>query len=61
MLIRDDRNMPEKRASTAFPIGLILLAICAIFAYLAIGGALLENGTETVVYTPQIAEMPEAR
>ncbi|GEC38614.1 membrane protein [Sinorhizobium meliloti] len=53
--------MPERRATAAFPIGLILLAICAIFAYLAIGGAMLEGETETVVYTPPIADAPEPR
>ncbi|GCA53364.1 MAG: hypothetical protein KK482_21115 [Sinorhizobium meliloti] len=58
MLTHEDRNMPERRATAAFPIGLILLAICAIFAYLAIGGAMLEGETETVVYTPPIADAP---
>ena len=53
---RTDRLTPEKRASATFPIAVLLLAICAIFVYLTIGGALLEDGTDTVVYTPQIAD-----
>ncbi|ABR62669.1 hypothetical protein [Sinorhizobium medicae] len=61
MVTHDNSNMPERRATPAFPIGLILLAICAIFAYLAIGGALLESETETVVYTPPAADAPEPR
>lgn len=61
MVTHDHSNMPERRATAAFPIGLILLAMCAIFAYLAIGGALLESETETVVYTPPIADAPEPR
>ncbi|WP_018010243.1 hypothetical protein [Sinorhizobium medicae] len=62
MVAHDNSNMPERRATAAFPIGLILLAICAIFAYLAIGGALLlESETETVVYTPPAADAPEPR
>ncbi|ASY72720.1 membrane protein [Sinorhizobium fredii USDA 205] len=51
---RHHRQTPEKRASATFPIGVLLLAICAIFVYLTIGGGLLE--TDTVVYTPQIAD-----
>lgn len=51
---RQHCQTPEKRASTSFPIGVLLLAICAIFVYLTIGGRLLE--TDTVVYTPQIAD-----
>ncbi|MGZ2377844.1 hypothetical protein ACVI3U_005810 [Sinorhizobium medicae] len=61
MVTHDNSNMPERRATAAFPIGLILLAICAIFAYLAIGGALLESEMETVVYTPPAADAPEPR
>ncbi|MDX0431969.1 hypothetical protein GOL30_24530 [Sinorhizobium medicae] len=61
MVTHDNSNMPERRATAAFPIGLILLAICAIFAYLTIGGALLESETETVVYTPPAADAPEPR
>jgi len=52
MVTHDNSNMPERRATAAFPIGLILLAI---------GGALLESETETVVYTPPAADAPEPR
>ncbi len=55
MFTRNDRQTPEKRASAAFPIGVLLLAICAIFVYLTIGGG-VEDRTDTVVYTPQIAD-----
>ena len=53
---RNDRLPPEKQASATFPIGILLLAICAIFVYLTIGGGLLEDGTDAVVYAPQIAD-----
>ncbi|MEY9532157.1 hypothetical protein [Sinorhizobium fredii] len=56
MFIRDDHNMPEQNASTAFPICLLLLSIGVIVAYLAIGGAWSERKTEIVVYTPQITD-----
>jgi hypothetical protein len=56
MFTRNDRQTPEKRASVSFPIGVLLLAICAIFVYLTIGGSLLEDGTDAVVYTPQVAD-----
>ncbi|AUX79973.1 hypothetical protein NXT3_PC00813 (plasmid) [Sinorhizobium fredii] len=29
---------------------------CAIFVYLTIGGGFLEDGADTVVYTPQVAD-----
>ncbi|KSV87485.1 membrane protein [Sinorhizobium fredii USDA 205] len=47
--------------STAFPIGLLLLAVGAILAYLAIGGAWSEKKTETAVYTPQITDNAKPR
>ncbi|APG94861.1 hypothetical protein [Sinorhizobium americanum] len=53
---RNDRLAPEKQASATFPVAVLLLAICAIFVYLTIGGGLLEDGTDTVVYTPQVAD-----
>ncbi|AUX76255.1 MULTISPECIES: hypothetical protein [Sinorhizobium] len=55
------QDMPEKKASTAFPISLLLLSVGVILAYLAIGGAWSENKTEMVVYTPQTAEVPNPR
>ncbi|KOF12634.1 membrane protein [Ensifer adhaerens] len=58
MFTLGDHNRPERNASTAFPIGLLFLAICAILAYLAIGGLWSENKT-TVVYTPQITDVPK--
>ncbi|PDT50372.1 hypothetical protein CO661_01650 [Sinorhizobium fredii] len=61
MFTRYDHKKPEQNASTAFPIGLLLLSIGAIAAYLAIGGAWLENNTEIVVYTPQITDLPKPR
>ncbi|WP_042778866.1 hypothetical protein [Sinorhizobium fredii] len=61
MRVRDVHNKPEQNASTALPIGLLLLSIGAIVAYLAIGEAWLENKTETVVYTPQTSDLPTPR
>ncbi|WEX76815.1 hypothetical protein PYH37_005158 [Sinorhizobium numidicum] len=61
MFGRDDYSTPERRASTAFPVSVLLLAICAIFAYLAIGGALLEEGVNTAVYIPQTADTSGSR
>nr|WP_037385736.1 hypothetical protein [Sinorhizobium americanum] len=58
---RYNHNRPEQNASTAFPIGLLLLTVAAIIAYLAIGGAWSENGTETAVYAPQITENAKQR
>ncbi|TCN22775.1 hypothetical protein [Sinorhizobium americanum] len=55
------QDMPEKKASSAFPINLLLLSVGVILAYLAIGGAWSENKTEMVVYTPQIADVPNHR
>ena len=37
-------------------LAVLLLAVCAIFVYLTIGGGLLEDGADTVVYTPQVAD-----
>lgn len=56
-----DHNRPEQNASTAFPVGLLLLSIGAILVYLAIGGALLEEKTDIVVYTPQATDVPTPR
>ncbi|MCZ4088964.1 hypothetical protein [Sinorhizobium psoraleae] len=61
MFDRDDYNAPEGRAAPTFLIGVLLLAICAIFTYLAIGGAFLDQGTQTAVYTPQVIDEGEAR
>ncbi|WP_086023138.1 hypothetical protein [Sinorhizobium fredii] len=47
--------------STAFPIGLLLLAVGAILAYLAIGGALTENNSKIAVYTPQMSDGAKPR
>ncbi|MCA1492484.1 hypothetical protein [Sinorhizobium alkalisoli] len=51
-----DHNKPEQNASTAFPVGLLLLSISAILVYLAIGGAFSEKRTDIVVYTPQATD-----
>ena len=53
---RNDRLAPEQRASATFPVAVLLLAVCAIFVYLTICGDLLEDGADTVVYTPQVAD-----
>nr|WP_064254409.1 hypothetical protein [Sinorhizobium americanum] len=55
------QDMPGKKASTTFPISLLLLSVGAILAYLAIGGGWSESKTEMVVYTPQTAEVPNHR
>ncbi|ASY59749.1 hypothetical protein [Sinorhizobium sp. CCBAU 05631] len=53
---RNERLAPEKQASATFPVAVLLLAVCAIFVYLTIGGGFLEGGADTVVYTPQVAD-----
>ncbi|ASY69041.1 hypothetical protein [Sinorhizobium fredii] len=57
MFLREDHDTH----STAFPIGLLLLAVAAILAYLAVGGAWSNNKTQTAVYTPQITENSKPR
>lgn len=52
-----DHNRPEQTDSPAFPIGVLLLAIGAILAYLVIGGFWLEKKTNVVVYTPQTTDV----
>ncbi|MEY9197084.1 hypothetical protein CO656_04415 [Sinorhizobium sp. FG01] len=56
-----DNNKPERSASPGLPIGLLLLSVGALLAYLTIGGAWSENSTETVVYAPQITDVPTTR
>ncbi len=56
-----DHNKPEQNASTAFPVGLLLLSIGAILIYLAIGGALTEKETDVVIYTPQATDVSTPR
>ncbi|ASY73332.1 hypothetical protein N181_25025 [Sinorhizobium fredii USDA 205] len=57
-MLRRDRHNTQ---STAFPIGLLLLAIGAILAYLAVGGAWSDNRTETAVYAPQTIDNSKPR
>ncbi|MEY9626133.1 hypothetical protein ABIA27_001168 [Sinorhizobium fredii] len=57
-MLRRDRHNTQ---STAFPIALLLLAIGAILAYLAVGGAWSDNRTETAVYTPQTTDNSKPR
>ncbi|OHV78187.1 hypothetical protein [Ensifer sp. LCM 4579] len=61
MNFRDYHDPPERNASTAFPIAVILLSMGVILAYLAIGGAWSENRTDSAVYTPQITDVPRHR
>ncbi|OCP34926.1 hypothetical protein [Ensifer sp. LC163] len=60
MFSRYHHNAPERRSSAALPISVLLLLICAIFVYLAIG-VLLDEETQTVVYTPQITDTNSPR
>ncbi|MDK1376781.1 MULTISPECIES: hypothetical protein [unclassified Sinorhizobium] len=51
---RDNYGHPERRASTGLPLGIMLLSMLAITAYLVVGGALLDDkNQDIVVYVPQ--------
>ncbi len=50
-------DQPERRASTRFPISILLLSMLAITIYLLVGGAFSRHrGADVAVYIPQAAE-----
>lgn len=57
MYHRERYGEPERRASIGLPIGVMLLSMLAIFAYLLIGGAFSGDGSRNVaVYLPQVTQ-----
>ncbi|MCA1440009.1 hypothetical protein I6F07_07170 [Ensifer sp. IC4062] len=51
---RDIDGQPERSASTGLPVGIMLLSMFGITAYLLVGGALLDDkNQDVVVYVPQ--------
>ncbi|MBP1888143.1 hypothetical protein [Sinorhizobium mexicanum] len=53
---RDNYGHPERRASTGLPLGIMLLSMLAIGAYLLVGGALLDDeNQDVVVYVPRVS------
>ncbi|WEX86141.1 hypothetical protein PZN02_002400 [Sinorhizobium garamanticum] len=52
--MHDIYGQPERRASTGLPLGIMLLSMFALTAYLLVGGALLDDkNQDVVVYVPQ--------
>ncbi|WEX73872.1 hypothetical protein PYH37_001221 [Sinorhizobium numidicum] len=50
---KKDWQAQEGHGSSAFPVGVLLLAVCGIVAYLVVEGSVLKDDrTYTKVYTP---------